>query len=276
MIFKCIGKRSKKPYLIRDTQTGIYSLEELLYYIRENVFMLNPADFDKSLARFLDKNLGLPETAEKFDKLLSSNASFADRICLLFSDTGFASEAETETLRKALTMSEHMSNNDSHRVRGDFFFKSERIAEAVIEYDAALSIIDREKDGRGAARLLSGLGNAAAKMFKFDKALKYYEEAYSLDPGDPEILNKLIVSARLSIKNDGFLQYMTEKNIPEDIYEKVLLRLNETEKKAMRKNDERSLREIRKLKADGNYAAYVTERHRLLNDWKNRYRNTGG
>ena len=116
MIFECIGKRSEKPYIIKDTRTGIYSLEELFYYIRENVFMLNPADFEKPLARFLDKNLGLPETAEKFDKLLSSNASFADRICLLFSDTGFASESETETLRKALMMSEHMSNNDSHNI----------------------------------------------------------------------------------------------------------------------------------------------------------------
>ncbi len=276
MIFECIGKRSEKPYIIKDTRTGIYSLEELFYYIRENVFMLDPEDFGSGLARFLRSRLDLPEMADKYEEMLAKEASFADRICMLFSESRYSGESEVETIRKALNMSEHMSYNDSHRVRADFFFKSSRLPEAVIEYKAALSLVDREQNPYDAARLLTGLGNTAGRMFKFDSACKYFEEAAELNPGDPGIVNKYIVAARLAVKGDGFFELMKEKNIPEDIYVRVLERMKEAEKKAMRRDDARSLKEGRKQRTEGNYNGYVTLRNGVLNDWKNRYRNTGG
>ncbi len=275
MIYECIGKRSEKPFIIRDTQTGIYSLEELFYYIRENVFMLDPEDFGLPLVRFLSNRLMLPELGVKYESMISGGSSFADRICMLLSETRFSGESEIETLRKALTMGEHMSNNDAHRVRGDFFFKSARLPEAVMEYDTALSLIDREQDPVSAARLLTGLGNAEARMFKFERALKRFEEASDLDPANPEILDKLIAAARLGIKNEGFFSYMEERRIPEDIYTRVLERMREAEKKAWRKNDARSLKEGRKQRSEGNYSGYMTLRNNVLCEWKNRYRKTG-
>ena len=77
MIYQCIGERSDKPYMIRDTQTGVYSMEELLYYIRENVFMLNPDDFGAGLVRFMRKRLNLPELASKYEEMLSNRSDFA-------------------------------------------------------------------------------------------------------------------------------------------------------------------------------------------------------
>ncbi len=275
MIYQCIGERSEKPYIIRDTGTGIYSIEELLFYIKENVFMLDQRDFGAGLARFLRKRLSLPEIASRYEDMLERRDDFADRICMLFAETRYVSDSELETLRKALSMGERMSNNDSHRVRGDFYFKSGRIPEAVIEYNAALKTINREEDPKDAARLLTGMGNAAAGSFKFDRALKYYEEAADLSPGDPELIDKLIVAARLEMNDAGFFGYMKKRNIPEHIYSACLTRMKEAEKRGFRKDDAVRLKEAEARKKDGDYAGYMSLRHSVLNDWKTRYRNKG-
>ena len=272
MTYECIGKRSEKPYIIRDTQTGIYSIEELLYYIRENIFMLDPADYGKPLSKFIRRELGLQELGEKYEQMLNEERSFADRMCMLYSHTGFAGEAETETIRKALTMSEHMSNNDSHRVKGDFYFKSGRTAEAVIEYQAALSLIDEEQDPHDAARLLAGIGSAAARNFRFERARGYLEHAHSLMPEDPGILDKLIAASRLEMNDEKFLKYMNEKKIPENIYSRVLDKIKNAENKALKSEAAKELNRARKAKRDGNYSEYARIRKGVLKDWKNKYR----
>ena len=275
MIYECIGERSEKPFLIRDTQTGVYSIEELLFYIRENVFMLEPSDFGYPLADFIKLRLKLPEIGSLYKKMLEREESFANRVCMLFSETGFAAESEIETLRKALTLSEHMSNNDSHRVRGDYFFKSGRLPEAVLEYRSALKLIDREQNPDDASKLLTAMGKAAARSFKFEKARAYFEEAYSLSPGDPELLNRLIAAAALEKKGQGFLSYMEEKNIPESVYAPVLDRLEVAGLRAMRHNDARLLRDAENAKKIGNYSEFVKLRRKVIDEWKSRYRNAG-
>lgn len=272
MTYECIGKRSEKPYIIRDTQTGIYSVEELLYYIRENIFMLDPEDYGSPLAKFIRRELGLQELGEKYEQMLNEERSFADRICMLYSQTGFAGEAETETIRKALTMSEHMSNNDSHRVKGDFYFKSGRTAEAIIEYQAALSLIDEEQDPQDAARLLAGIGSAAARNFRFERARGYLEHAHSLMPEDPGILDKLIAASRLEMNDEKFLEYMNEKKIPETIYSRVLDKIQNAENKALKSEAAKELYNARKAKKDGNYSDYARIRKGVLKDWKKKYR----
>ena len=275
MIYQCIGERSEKPYIIKDTGTGIYSFEELLYYIRENVFMLDEKDFGAPLVRFLRKRLSLPDLASRYEDMLERHSDFADRICMLFSETHFVTDSELETLKKALQLGEHMSNNDSHRVRGDFYFKSGRIPEAVIEYTAALKTINREEDPVDAAKLLKGMGNASAESFKFDRAFEYYEEAFALVPGDPDLLNKLIVSARLSMNDREFSAYMDKRNVPDNIRSSCLERMNEAGRRARRKDDGRRLQESEERKKEGDYPGYTSLRHSVLNDWKTRYRNKG-
>ncbi|MCR4591023.1 MAG: hypothetical protein K5668_09415 [Lachnospiraceae bacterium] len=275
MIYQCIGERSEKPYIIKDTGTGIYSMEELLYYVRENVFMLDPKDFGASLARFIRKRLNLPDIASKYDEMLDRGLDFSDRICMLFSETRFVSDSELETLKKALKLGERMSSNDSHRVRGDFYFKSGRIPEAVIEYNAALKTINRDEDPSDAARLLTGMGNAAARNFKFGRALKYYEEALNLSPGEPALLDKLIVAARLEMNDEAFSAYMERRSIPESIYSVCLNRMKEAEKRALRKDDAKRLKEALTKKQEGDYTGFTALRRSVLNDWKTRYRNKG-
>ena len=273
MIYQCIGIRSDRPYIIRDTQTGIYSLEELLYYVRENVFMLNPEDFGPALSRFLRKRLELPDLAEKYDEMLDRGKDFADRISMLFKESRFANDTEIETLRKALSHGEHMSVSDSHRVRGEFFLKSGRTAEAVIEFNAALKVINREEDPKDAAKLLCGMGNAAAGNFNFDRALRYFEEASELTSEDPVILNKLIAAARLSKNDDAFYVYMVSRNIPENIYSECLRRITEAGKHSMRNEDARRFKEAVKARQDGDFPKYISLRHSVLQGWKSEYRN---
>ncbi len=275
MIYRAIGQRSDKPFLIRDTQTGIYSMEELLYYVRENVFMLNHTDFGYPLADFIKQRLKLPEIGGLYKKMLEREESFANRICMLFTETRFAAESEIETLRKALTLSEHMSNNDSHRVRGDFFFKSGRLPEAVLEYEAALKLIDREQNPGDASRLLILMGNAAARSFRFEKARRFYEEAYTLSPGDPELLNRLIASAALEMKDNGFTEYMDERRIPDTIYLPVLDRLEVAAARAGSRSDARLLKDANREFDRGNYTSFVELRRKVLSEWKSRYRNAG-
>ena len=53
MFVLCQGKVAKKPYIMPYTRQKVYSLEELCYYIYNNIYTINEEFFEESLARWL-------------------------------------------------------------------------------------------------------------------------------------------------------------------------------------------------------------------------------
>ena len=165
MVYLCIGRRSATPYYIEGSGIGIYSFEELAYYIRENLLMLDTTIMDDRLCNFMDRELGLTDLADKLSHIINSGGSLTDFVEAFFFYTHFASVAEIENMKRQLASRGTLSKSEKYRMKGDFLVKGGRYSEAVNEYNMALDEIDLSQKPNEAARIFHNKGVAYAELF---------------------------------------------------------------------------------------------------------------
>ena len=50
-LIQCSSRLAKKPYYFRITDTNVYSIEEVCYYIRHNIYILQAELFNKDFGQ---------------------------------------------------------------------------------------------------------------------------------------------------------------------------------------------------------------------------------
>ena len=64
----CVGNYSTTPYMIMGLDVQVYCAEELCYYLKENVFLLDTTLMGDGLLRWLEQECGLAELAGLSDR----------------------------------------------------------------------------------------------------------------------------------------------------------------------------------------------------------------
>ena len=62
--YLCQTPRARHPYYIESIDINIWSIEELCYYMRENVYLIDEAILGKKLCDWIEKELHLKKLAE--------------------------------------------------------------------------------------------------------------------------------------------------------------------------------------------------------------------
>ena len=70
MFILCEGKAAVKPYKMPVTGQRVYSLEELCYYIYNNIYTISEDLFQESLAEWLRDETEHPVLAKKIQGML--------------------------------------------------------------------------------------------------------------------------------------------------------------------------------------------------------------
>ncbi len=182
MVYLCIGRRSAAPYYIEGSGIGIYSFEELAYYIRENLMMLDTTIMDDKLCKYMDTELGLSSLADKLSHIINSGGSLTDFVEAFFFYTHYASQAEIENMKRQLASRGSLSKSEKYRLKGDFLIKGGKYAAAIGEYNMAYASVDEEQKPKEAARILHNKGVAYARMFYYADAKECFKKAYELNP----------------------------------------------------------------------------------------------
>ena len=71
----CHRKRARQPYEIARIHMRIYTIEELCYYICNNLYLIDYTMVNRQLCNWIDKELELPKLAEKLREELRQNGS---------------------------------------------------------------------------------------------------------------------------------------------------------------------------------------------------------
>ena len=272
MVYSCIGQYTAVPYRIREVGLSIYSVEELCYYIRENIFMLDPDFFNEELTGYIRSELLLPELADMLEFYMAEGKGLPELIEILFSETAYSSRQELETLCNAASMSASLKTHERHRIKGDFLMKCGRTALAVLEYSAALSSMDREEFPADAARLSHNIGVAYASMFFFDRAADYFEESWNLDPEAMDSLEQYLSAKRLALGEEGYRQFIDENSFLQDILDKVDSDFQAAMEKSIRRADFRAIQTAKKMRDAGESIAWQRRIGEVLSEWKGEYR----
>ncbi|MCR4890969.1 MAG: hypothetical protein K5989_02105 [Lachnospiraceae bacterium] len=272
MVYRCVGQRASVPYLIKDAGIGIYSAEELCYYIRENIFMLDRDFFTDDLLSFMRKELILPELEDKLSHIIQYGGSFSDLVEELFNTVSFVSRSELGTIQRALSVSDKLGAYEKLRIKGDFLMKCGRPAAAVLSYRKAIDGMDEKKMPRETARIYHNIGVAFASLFLFDLSACNFEKAFSLCPDTEDYRIAFLAAKRLFLSDKDFKSYTDREAVAKAELDEVEALFGAGKKAVEKRKDERAYRSALKLLDKGDKEAFFKEAEKILIDWKNEYR----
>ena len=264
-IILCRGKKADTPLTVLQTGVKLYTAEELCYYIYNNIYLIGQDFIDDNLISFLDET-GEKELAERVRKLKETGGSLAQIFVIILKTIDYYSVAEIEQLKGILNTLGKQSVCERLKARGDgylnagYYFASVRCYESIIKDYKGKDLLAADY-----AIVYHNLGTAYARMFMYDKAVIYYDEAYRT--GQHEESKKCSIAALIMAKKD---KEPVNVDVDEDEY--VVQKELETLMDNARYSDEyRELEDIARLKADGNLAQYNRAVDERLDRWRTAY-----
>ena len=191
----CRVKTAQKPFFIENIGTYIYSIEELCFYLKENVYLIDESIMNEALCDWIRDELELRTLYRQlYDRLQQmEDASGTDNIggsavagfvMPIFREIGYLTPKQMKNFQDTLSRLSVQPEDARDKLKGDYLAKSGMYKGAVNEY---LQILARQKSsGAGAqfyAQVWENLGCAYARMFRFEDAAEAFERAWRMAHG---------------------------------------------------------------------------------------------
>lgn len=194
----CSQEIASVPYYIETTGWNIYSLEELCYYLLENVEWIEPGFMDEELCRWIKNELKMPGLSERLQKIIREGKSLAEFVVVLAEGCNYCTAEEIRHLQKSLQLFENKSEGECAKIRADRFLAQERYSICIQAYSR---LLEQPEILEGSSLLVGNiwhnLGTAYAGLFLFEQAAECYERAYRRN-GNPLSMQQAKEAKRLA------------------------------------------------------------------------------
>ena len=262
----CRSRYAKRPYYISNMAINIYSLEELCYYIYNNIYLIGTDLFDEGLISFIRNELSEPELSSQLEFLTEENAGLSELVITVLQYVDYYSPEEIANIRNIIDELDTQNPLERIKARADNFLSNKRYSSAIRNYD---SVVNAKKDMELPDVFYGGvwhnMGVSYARMYDFYQAKRCFERAYVLNRSEESKKAALYAEC---LNNNG------KYNDSEDEEEYIACREIETvmDHATMEPSYDK-VKELSDLHEEGNITGYYDKVDRLIEKWKNDYRN---
>lgn len=181
----CHPYTAQNPYTIAVTGAKVYAIEELCYYLCENLYLIDDSILDLQLCKWIGTEIRLPELERKLRERLQQKVTRADFVEILLKDSGYCDEKELYQIRQVLTSMMEKSEKERKKIRADRLVMNKKYALALQEYMKLLSKTEKvlmpKEERKLNGNIWHNIGIIYANLFLFEQAEKCFETAYSLN-----------------------------------------------------------------------------------------------
>lgn len=267
----CNESIAAMPYYIEGISLNLYSLEELSYYIMNNVYLMDRDFMNEELCTWISKEVKLPKLADKLREIMHGNGLLSDFCLEILKASGYCTMQEMQQIVFAIRQMEEKSDFECNKIRADKLMENEKYLSAIYEYKRLLD----NNNISGENTILVGniwhnLGTAYARMFLFEEAIKCYKKAYSLNEKS-ETLRECLMAYRCMHDESGFLTNAIQNNIDDMGMLEIKNELSIASRNEATIKFEEDLEAIAML-ADRDKALYNKKISEMIFDWKENYR----
>ena len=110
----CQVKKAEKPFYIENISTNIYSIEELCYYLYNNLYLVDRSLISNKLCTWLDEELKLPKLAAKLRPFIGKEAGLEEILYPIFKEINYLAYEELRILNGRI----ERRNKESEEKRG--------------------------------------------------------------------------------------------------------------------------------------------------------------
>ena len=218
----CANSIAATPYYIEEISLNVYSLEELSYYMLNNVYLLSTKLMNAELCNWIGRELKMPKLAGELLSMVQNNSPLHIFVGHILSANGYSSNKEIKDALAIISTFENKSEAERKKLRADKLMTSGMLIDAIYEYETLLS----EDVAKTMPRIVEGdvyhnLGCAFAKLFFFEEACKCFDEGYKRNQ-KRQTLYHLLYAARCAKNKFAFDDYVSKYQVSKNDVEEIL------------------------------------------------------
>lgn len=276
----CSGKRAEEPLHIEMTDTVLYTIEELSYYLYQNVYLLADDFFKEPILVWLEQQVGKPELASKLRELNRTNGTLKDKVVSVLCSTDYYSEREMKELITIMTKIEGIPLIKRRKMKADIYVYYGRFAFAAKEYEAILnnteaSILTAEEYGN----LLHNYAIVLLYIGSIQEAADKFKEAYQSNQNLESLKEYLMVLKMLqSVGKDGNLldEERKEFNVSDELIQEIEHFFADARSMEQNNSYHAIYRKLNELKEHSDVIKFFQETESILEEWVGEYKNRVG
>ncbi len=189
---------TEKPFYIKEINKNIYSIEELSYYLYNNLYLIEDQFFSEELIDYIENELGLTTIASGIRQIIANKGELGEKISFVIKNSGYYTEKEAEKLENHLVMLCSKTAAERMKAKADILMDTEKYNMAIHYYNSILSkAINNELPERFYGDVYNNLGVAYARLFEYEQAASAFQCAYRLNKST-ESLESIIMCDLIS------------------------------------------------------------------------------
>ena len=186
----CLVKRAEHPYYIEKIQANIYSLEELCYYLSENVPLIDETIKNETLCDWLRDELGLDKLSRSLREQLEMPGDILRFVLPLFREIQYLNAEELRRFQDRVNRQAQLPHEVRMKLQADHLAACRMYGKAIREYGKILNQSENGKTGaQFFAEVWNNMGSAHAGLFRYKNTADCYWNAWKLT-GSREYLRK--------------------------------------------------------------------------------------
>lgn len=177
----CRTKPADTPFYIENISTNIYSIEELCFYLYNNLYLVDETILNGKLCDWLQNALGLQVLAKKVRTLLEQKAPVGEVLMPIFKEIYYLSHEEMRIFSAKLEQFEAQPERVRMKMKADYLYGNEKYRNALNIYKASLRLQTEDETGsQFKGSVYYNMGCAYARLFEFSEARECFKTAYNL------------------------------------------------------------------------------------------------
>lgn len=205
----CHKKRARRPYEISRVHMRIYTIEELCYYICNNLYLIDHMIMNRRLCDWLQDELELGDMAELLRKELDQNASLPEFVLTILKGSVIYAPLEITKIQNLLEQLQNQKDVEKAKYKADTLLKAGEYASAILVYQ---SVINREWDDSVDktfyGRIYACLGTAYGSLFLYEEAAAMYREACHICE-EPDMIKAYLYCCQRYLPEEDYLKMLS-------------------------------------------------------------------
>lgn len=271
-LIQCSSPLALTPYHFRLTDTNVYSMEEVCYYIWHNIYMIQEEVFDREFVMWIEKELHMEETSHKLACLIQDHKNLKDIVVTICCSCDYYDEEEINALIRLMDEIEQMPAYARKKHKGDTYLACHSYEKALEEYEKVFEsdeILHAEKEAYGS--IFHNMGVAYSNLAEFRKAAEYFLKAYEQNKKDASLAQGLF-ALRLSKDVEGYKKALVDFDVSPEKQLQWEKEYTQVTSQSSQCREALKIEKLRNVMKSGNVAEYYDKVHKYVLDWKNEYR----
>ncbi len=271
-LIQCTGRLAKKPYYFKVTDTNVYSIEEVCYFIHQNIYMLQNDFFTYGFAIWLRDELGMEDTALKMENMLHYNNNLKDIVVTLCCSCDYYDEKEINELIRIMDETQSLPLRKRQKIKADNYLRCNLFEKALEEYGHILKSDNMlAADIKEYGAIYHNIGAAYASLGGYSKACGYFSQAYEKGK-NKESLREYIYCLILLEDNNQYELVCRQYNITEEERDSIKKDFKEINKASAVSKETSKISRLREILKSGYLEEYYEKTDGYIKRWKDEYR----